>query len=171
MTYSEWDMDLDNVSVPRPSGGGSSSNLATKGRCVKCWGALTASGDSKRGCTAIRCRVCGAELLGRDADEEMKRMKEEQLTNLFKMDLGADPSDRSGQFTFKIFPDVGRLTKAEVEHRAATQEPRDTSKPKPLTRTEVPVGAAGWFIFQGTDTPGRDRAPYRLGRAILRGVH
>lgn len=49
MTYSEWDKDLDKVSVSRPSGDGSSWDLATKGRCLKCWGALTASGDSKRG--------------------------------------------------------------------------------------------------------------------------
>lgn len=74
-------------------------------------------------------------------------MQAEQLTNLFKMDYGTVPGDRSGQFTFKIFPNVGRLTEAEIEHRAA-KEQRHTPKRNPRTRAEVPLGAAGWFIFQ-----------------------
>ena len=86
MTYSE--QDLDRASVVWPRGDGSSSKLATKGRCMNCWGALIARENSEHGFSAIRCRVCRAGLSGRAAREEMQRIEAERAANLLSRLLG-----------------------------------------------------------------------------------
>ena len=73
-------------------------------------------------------------------------MEAEKATNLLRMNLGAAPSDRAGQFTFKIFPDVHQFSAPEVKRRAASRKQRGPSKW--ITRAEIPVGAAGWFTSQ-----------------------
>lgn len=146
MAYSGRDMDLNRMSVVWPRGDGSSWDLAIKGRCVKCWGALTAWGDSERGWTAIRCRICGAVVGGRAAGEEMERMEAEKAANMFRLEFGAVASESAGPFTFKIIPDVGRLSTAQVKSRVASRVPRQQRRL--LTRKKFRVGSAGWLIFQ-----------------------
>ena len=146
MTHSEWDMDLDRMSVDWKRDEECSWDLATKGRCRKCWGPVTARGDSEQGCTAIQCQVCGAVVRGRAACEEMERMEAERAANLLGLDLGAVSSGSAGRFTFKVFPDVGRLSKAEVTSQVASQAQRNPRKW--ITRADFPVGSAGWLIFQ-----------------------
>ena len=146
MDYSKWARDLDEVSVTWPRGGKSSSILKTKGRCTRCWGALNAWGDAKGGCTAIRCRVCGAGVSGLTAAEELGRMEAEMASNLHRADLGAVSADRTGQFTFKIFPDVDRRSFEQVKSRPESRKQR--SRRNWMTRTEFPFGSAGWLVFQ-----------------------
>lgn len=148
MPYSMWGQDLDAMSVAWPRGDRYSRHLTSKGRCKRCWGALTARGDSERGCSAIRCRVCGAEVRGSAAGEEWERMEAERALNLLRMDHGTIPSESAGDFTFKVFPDVGRLSTAEVESRIAERQRRD--KREWITRDEFLVGSAGWLVFQAT---------------------
>ena len=62
------------------------------------------------------------------------------------MDLGAVPTYSTSQFSYKIFPDVGRLGVEEVKSRLTARERRD--RRKWITRTDFPVGSAGWLIFQ-----------------------
>ena len=146
MTYSEWDQDLDKMSAAWPRDGQSTSDIPTKGRCMQCWGSLTARGNSERVWTAIQCRVCGSGAKGRAAREEMERMQSEMATNLLLMDSGAVSSYHAGQFAFKIFPDIPRLSGAEVRSRVAAHKQHD--RRKWITRADFPAGSAGWLIFQ-----------------------
>ena len=73
-------------------------------------------------------------------------MEGERTAHLISMEIGAVSSYSTGQFAFKIFSDVGRLSTEEVESRVNTPKQRDGRKW--LTRTDFPVGSAGWLIFQ-----------------------
>lgn len=146
VTHSEWYQDLDRASMVWPQAEGSASTLATKGRCMTCWGALDARGDSTRGCTSIRCRVCGAVVRCRAAGDEWQRMDEDRFANLLRMDLGSAAIYGAGRFVYKVFLDVDRLSAAQVASRVAARGPRD--KRDWITRADFPVGSAGRLAFQ-----------------------
>ena len=141
-----WAHDLDKVRVVLPRGDGTEVEIATKGRCLKCWGGLTAHGEEERW-TRVACRVCGSSLEGSAADNERGRMTEEQACNLSRMKYGFGSRYEEGTFTYKLFPTVESLSREAALERIDERQAHRSRKGF-ITRADIPLGSAGWFVMQ-----------------------
>ena len=160
----EWNWDFDNVWHEMKSIGagdrtymfGEEGRFRLKGRCRRCWGGLIGKRGEEHEPTAIRCRVCGLLLEGREAREEYRRMSEQSGSNTFQMVFGFPPKYRDDAvFVQKIFPHFDRQDAEEFDRRTraeAKKGPREGW----LTRSQFPAGSAGFLVLQG--------------RALMRGV-
>lgn len=144
--FTRWTDDLDRVKVGLSQGDGPDVELATKGRCLKCWGGLIAHGEAENW-TKVECRVCGSSLEGSAAVKERDRMTEEQASNLFRMNYGFASQYRQGAFTYKLDPTLEPLSREAALERIDERQ-ANLSRRGVVTRADIPLGSAGWFVMQ-----------------------
>ena len=143
-----WVHDMDQVKITNPQGDDPDVEITVKGRCLKCWGRLIQHGGSDATLPRLKCRVCGRTLEGSVAKQELDRMMKEVIVNLFRMDLGAVSSYEEGVFAYKAFPKVGSLSKECVLARISARRARSSASSGVVSRDDVPLGSAGWFVMQ-----------------------
>ena len=152
----EWNWDFDDLwhelkSVKlgdREHRLGNKGRFRLKGRCKRCWGGLIGKGGAGPTPTAIRCRVCGILLEGKNAEVEYQRMSDHEASNTFKIALGFPPKYRdNARFVYKIFPHIDRQS-AEEFCKRINAEASKGQKEGWLTRNKFPAGSAGFLFLQ-----------------------
>ena len=149
-TITRWSQDLDKVTIEfdssRPDG-----TFTVKGRCTRCWGGLTMSGDADEHIpSSIVCRVCGKHFTGAEARDEYGRMQEQNVTIVSLIQYGSQTTSKypgNATFVFKVFPYVERQTEKEFRRRVNTIPSGDYGK-NPLTRRSFPAGSVGFLALQ-----------------------
>ena len=142
----EWGVDMDGMSSTYTFLG-YEQKLSTKGRCKRCWGGLLARVDDDHAWTGIRCRVCGAQLEGKKAQNERDRMLEEQARNIMNISFDRTVSYGDGVFVQKIFPRLEEHSEQEFRTRIRTKTAQG-NKRQHLTRNSFPRGSPGLLFMQ-----------------------
>ena len=144
----EWDWDMV-TTLSLGFSDGPFTEVALKGRCKRCWGALRGRTDQGRAVTGIRCLICRKLLEGSAAAAEEKRTSKESHLNATNMRWGHQPKYGDGPFAQKVFPRLDRLSEQELLSRVALARSQYSERPKgKLTRHEFPAGSPGWFFLQ-----------------------
>ena len=150
LTITRWSQDLDKVTIEidpsRPDG-----IFTMKGRCTRCWGGLTMSGDADGHIpSSIDCRVCGKRLTGAAARDEYGRMQEQTGAIVSLIQYRFQTTSKypdNATFVFKVFPYVERQTDKEFRQRVDTIPSGDYGE-NPLTRRSFPAGSVGFLALQ-----------------------
>ena len=115
----EWDWDMDATTISLGFSDGPFTEVALKGRCKQCWGALRGRTDPGGAITGIRCLICGKLLEGSAAAAEERRTSKESDLNAMNMRWGHQPKYGDGPFVQKVFPRLDRLSEQELLGRVA----------------------------------------------------
>ncbi len=146
----EWDWDMDATTISLGFSDGPFTEVALKGRCKRCWGALRGRTDQRRAVTGIRCLICGKLLGGSAAAAEDRRTSKESHLNAMNMRWGHQPKYGDGPFVQKVFPRLDRLSEQELLGRVSLVSTFDppvvTTFDPPLARPlTARAGTAPWY--------------------------